>query len=467
MCLQVNNMVAEGRRPEYDDVIAARIGLAGLTWLMDSCLAYEPNSRHSSKTVAQQLQSVSFQLFLGLIALPCQQSVRHVCLVQTTMELWVAVDDRAMTMVLVYDLKSWCLKRKFTINRLSANEPVLCLQVNCMHVTATEVLIGLRGDRNVVAIYDVESYKLTAKITLEEPVFSLSSNESYIFLGMSTGVCLVTSRTKTILSIDVSHSEPVTCVTAVGNEYLWLTAGKCIQIFQVEGNDKTPVYELNSVRFSASPAPFSQIVLHESDIWCISKGHSIVTAWNIKERQKTIEIDCKSLLASSECDLLESAVTCVLPVLDTVWIGTGGGKLFIVDVTSGELITSLKLFDDHVRTLTLIPGPGPCGTEKYYVAVSGRKVQEFALSRENQGKHVCRLNIDVIKPAPDMQTTPVKTADRGSRVSRSQSGKQKIPRPDTPIGVDVQDSPVDYARGSVLMFFEALPAEVMRRMESK
>ena len=60
-------MVATGRRPEYDDVIPARIGLAGLTWLMDSCLAYEPNSRHSSSTVAEQLRSTSFQLFLGNI----------------------------------------------------------------------------------------------------------------------------------------------------------------------------------------------------------------------------------------------------------------------------------------------------------------------------------------------------------------------------------------------------------------
>lgn len=380
------------------------------------------------------------------------------------MELWVAVDDKTTTTVFVYDLQSWCLKKTFTINRLSTNEPVLCLQVNCMHVTATEVLIGLRGDLDVVAIYEAESYKLKAKITLGEPVFSLSSNESYIFLGMSSGVCLVTSRTKTILSMEISHSEAVTCVTAVGNEYLWFTAGKCIQIFQAEENENALVYELNSVRFSSSSAPFSQIVLHESDIWCISKGDSIVTAWNIYTRQKTLEINCKSFFSPSDCDLLESAVTCVLPVLDAVWIGTGGGKLLIADVASGELITSLKLFDDHVRTLTLVPGPGPCGTEKFYVAVSGRKVQETALSREGRGKHVCRLNNDVIKPAPGMQTTPARNAERASRVSRSPFGRTKSPQPET---TDSLDSAVNYARGSVLMFFEALPAEVLRRMESK
>jgi WD40 repeat protein len=407
---------------------------------------------------------------MGLVALPCQQSVRHVCLVEATKELWVAVDDKAKSVLFVYELKGWCLKRQITINRLGYDEPVLCLQVNCMHVTATDVLIGLRGDRDVVAIYDVESYKLNAKITLEEPVFSLSSNDTYIFLGMSSGVCVVTSRTKTVLSIEISHSEPVTCVTAVGDKYLWLTAGKCIQIFQTEGDEKNPTFELNSVRFSASSAPFSQVLLHESDVWCISKGDSIVTAWDVAERQKTIEIDCKSYFPSFECDLLETAVTCVLPVLDTVWLGTGGGKLLIFDVTHdktpSELITSLKLFDDHVRTLTLIPGPGPCGTERWYVAVSGRKIQEFALSRENRGKHVCRLNNDVIKPAPDMKTTPVKNPDRGGRSSRSPFGRSKIVQPEATKS-DVQDAALDHARGSVLVFLEALPAEVLRRMELK
>ena len=182
--------------------------------------------------------------------------------------------------------------------------------------------------------------------------------------------------------------------------------------------------------------------------------------------KKTIEIDCKSFLPSSEYDLLETAVTCVLPVLDTVWIGTGGGKLLIVDITSGEVITSLKLFDDHVRTLTLIPGPGPCGTEKCYVAVSGRKIQEFALSREKHGKHVCRLNNDVIKPAPEMKTTPARNADRRSRTSRSPFGRSRIAQSEASKS-DVEDAGLDYARGSVLVFFEALPAEVLRRTESK
>ena len=463
---QVNNLVVSGRRPAYDDVIAARMGLAGLTWLMESCLAFEPSERHSTSTVAEQLRSTSFQLFLGIIALPCKQSARHVCLVQSTMELWVAVDDKTKTALFVYDLKGWCLKKTITINRLSSDDPVLCLQVNCMHATETEVLIGLRGDRDVVAIYGTENYKLKAKIIVEEPVFSLSSNDSYIFLGMSNGVCLVATRTHIVHPMEISHSEPVTCVLAV-NKYLWFTAGKCIQIFHAEGNEKPPVYELNSVRFGASSAPFSQIVLHDSDIWCISKGDSIVTAWNIDTRQKTLEIDCKSFLPS-ECDLLESAVTCVVAVLDTVWIGTGGGKLLIVDVTSGELITALKLFDDHVRTLTLVPGPGPCGTEKSYVAVSGRKVLETALSRECRGKHVCRLTSDVIQIAPScVQTTPLKRAEKGSRFSRkSPFGRARSSAAETTQS-DVEDSAVNYPGGSVLMFFEAVPAEVLRRMDSK
>ena len=466
ICLQVNNIVAEGGRPECDDVISARMGLASLTWLMNSCHAFEPNSRHSSTTIAEQLRSTSFQLFMGLIAIPSKLSVRQVCLVKATMELWVAVDDKAETVVFVYDLQDWCLKKKFTINRLDG-QALLCLHVRCMHVTKTEVLIGLRGDRNVVAIYDAESYTLKAKITLEEPVFSLSSNEMYIFLGMANGICLIMSRTKPVLTLEISNSEPVTCVTAFGNEFLWCAAGKYIQIFQNEGLEKPPVYELNAVRFSASSAPLSETVYHDSNIWCISKGDSIITAWNKTTRQKTLEIDCKSFL-SPEYDLLEAAVTCVLPVLDTVWIGTGGGKLLIVDVTSGELITSLKLFDDYVRTLTLIPGPGPCRTEKYYVVVSGKKVQETALSRENSGKHVCRLNSEVIKPAPEQQTTPAKAPERSSRRSiRSPFGggsrAQKTPSPTS----SVDGPPLDYTQGSLLMFFEAVPAEVLRRVESK
>ena len=465
MCLQVNNIVAEGGRPEYDDVIRARMGFAGLTWVMNSCHAFEPNSRHNSKTIAEQLQSTSFQLFMGLIAVPSKLSVRQVCLVQATMELWVAVDDRAGSVVFIYDLKNWCLKKKFTINRLDGSVP-LCLHVRCMHVTKTEVLIGLRGDRNVVAMYDTESYNLKAKISLDEPVFSLSSNEMYIFLGMANGMCLIMSRAKQQLTMEISQSEPVTCVTALGNEFLWCAAGKYLQIFQNEAPEKMPVYELNAVRFSASSAPFSETAHHGRNIWCTSKGDSIVTAWDTATRQKTLEIDCESFL-SPGYNLLDAAVTCVLPVLDTVWIGTGGGKLFIADVTSGELITSLKLFDDYVRSLTLVPGPGPCGTEKCYVVVSGKNVQETALSRENRGKHVCRLNSEVIKPAPSAQITPVKTPEKTNRKSiRSPFGGGSSKISSSPTS-SVDGPPLDYTQGSLLMFFEALPADVLRRTESK
>lgn len=457
-------MTINGRWPEYNDITSSRIGLAGLTWLMESCLAYEPSLRHPCSNIAEQLRSTSFQLFLGIIALPCPQSVRHVCLVPTIMELWVAVDDKAGTQVFVYELRNWCLKKSFPIV-VSKDGPSVCLQANCMHVNATDVLIGLRGDQDIVAIYDAESYKLKTKITLEEPVFSLSSNDFYIYLGMSSGICLVANRTKPILSIELSHSEPVKCITTVGNEYIWFAAGKCLQIFHAEGNEKTPVYELNAVRFNASSAPFSQTVLSESDIWCISKGDSIVTAWNISTRQKSLEIDCKTFL-SPECDSIESAVICVLPVLNTVWIGMGGGKLLIVDADSGELITSFKLFHDHVRTLTLVPGPGPCGTEKYYVVVSGRNVVETALSAEARGKHVCRLNSDVIKTAPGVQITPVKSVHKRGRSLRSPFGWAKAPVSDS-TNSDVSDAVVNGPLGGVLVFFEALPAEVLRRTESK
>lgn len=456
-------MVVDGMLPSWDHVLQARMGLAGLTSLMKICLSYEPDSRPSASTVEEQMLSTSFQLFLGLIALPEKQSVRHVGLVKSVMdkimELWVVVDDKVKTMVFIYNLHSFTLKKKFTINKLSGDDPVLCLQVNCMHVTLNNVLIGLRGDRNAVAIYDTATYRLKAAIRLQEPVFSLSSTDSHIYMGMASGLCLVTTLTKILHSIEVTRLEPVTCVTVVKKKELWLTAGKCIQIFHSNGDAKIPVFDLNSVRFSSSSAPFSQLLLFDEAIWSISKGDSIVTAWDINNRQKYLEIDCKSFFPSSDYDALESVVTCVLAVHDTLWIGTGRGKLLICDVMSGELITCWDLFDDYVRTLTLVPGPGPCATEKYYVIVSGRKVQDRALSRKSTGNCVCLLDKEVTKPAPLEETSPIKRPDQRGRFLRKTSSQSLSP----PIRV----SPVDYLHGSVLMFFEALPADVLKRSETQ
>ena len=470
---EINRLISSGKKPDYDDVMAARIGLFTLTLLMEKCMHYNPYMRPNSSVVAAQVRSLPFQILLGVIALPCPQSVRHACVVEATRELWVAVDDKATNVVLVYELSRMCIKKKFTVNRIRSHNPRLCLQVNCMHVTTTSVLIGLRGDLDVVTVHDIATYELKAKIPLPEPVFCLSSNDRYIFLGMSGGVFRVIPITGDGKpeTVEVSDSEPISCMVAV-DKFLWLTARKCIHIFYTEEGESTRAFELNSVRFNSSNSPVSHAVLSadKTAIWCVSKGDSIVTGWDVAERQKLCEIDCKSVLSriSSQdkpLDPVEVTITCVLPALDTVWIGTGGGMLLILDAQSGELITSMQLFDDHVRTLTLVPGPGPCSTEKCYVVVSGKNLQETALSRGQ--KVVCRLDQEVIKEAPGVQT-PTKVLDKTKRKAKKTTFyRAKSPESDSQ-KPDVEDGGVNSPRnGGLLLFFEVLPANVLRRVEAR
>ena len=466
----INDMVSSGRKPDYDNVVASRIGLVTLTWLMEKCLQYDPSTRPSASVVAAQVRSTPFQICLGLLALPCTQSVRHVCVVEATRELWVAVDDKFENTVLVYELNGMCLKKKFTINRMGPDEPRLCMQINCMHVTSSSVLIGLRGDLDVVTVHDLQTYGLKVNISLPEPVFCISSNEDYIFLGMSSGVFRVVPRSNSEQpqTREVSDSEPITCMVAVDN-YLWLSVAKSIQIFHTVEAETIQAFELNAVRFSPSNCPISHAVLSvdRSAVWCVSRGDAVVTGWHVAKRQMFCEFHCKSLLdrvwrEERPLEALDASVTCIVAALDTVWLGTGGGVVLVLDARSGELVTWVRLFDDHVRTLTLVSGPGP-STERSYVVVSGKNLQETALTRG--GKALCRLGQEVIREASRVQT-PAKEVDKTKGKVKKGAHRAKSPGSESQ-KIDAEDGGASWSMNrGLLLFFEVLPADVLRRIEA-
>lgn len=462
---EINSKIIQGEKPVYDDVLVSRIGLVTLTWLMERCLRFSPHLRPTSRLVAKQVRSPTFQILLGTTTLPSYQTVRHVCVVEATRELWVAVEDNTETVVLVYELKKMAIIEKFTVDPMHPLKSPSCLRVSCMHATTKSVLIGLSGDHDVVAIHDIRTYGLKAKIPLQEPVISLSSNDRYIFLGMSSGFLRVvpTLEDKNPETVEVC-SDPITSMVAVDN-YLWLASKRCVYIYNTEPGENTRAFEMHAIRYSLPPSPVTILVMSKDkrSIWCACLGSSIVSGWDVTGRRELSKIDCEPAVrrvSSVDKPLSpnERCVTSVVAALDTVWVGTGGGMLLIFHASSGELITWMNLFDDRVRTLTLVSEPGPYSSDRCYVIASGENLLKAALSCD--GEVVCPL-VPEVTIKPRSRTLPIGRKNTLDKLRRRFSRHK-------PRALDNSEfNSVSSTDDSSLLLLEVLPAELLRRIEAK
>ena len=456
---EINSMISQGEKPKYDDILVSRFGLAPLTWLMEKCLQFNPNLRPTSKMVSAQACSPSFQMLLARSTLPRGRFVQYVCVVEATRELWVAAGDQSGSVILVYELKSMTMKEEFIVPSILPSMASSEFQVHYMHVTAKSVLIGLRGD--LVAIHNIRTYQLKGKIILKEPMRCCSSNENFIFLGMSSGLLLIipTSGEGSTETVQVCD-DPIDSMVTVDDQ-LWLACMNCIYIYSTRPGENTTAFEMVAIRYSMKTSPVTIIVpsRHRKQVWCACKASSLVTCWDLAGKHELFRIDCESALRRvSTNDFLTSldrCVTCVVSALDTLWLGTGGGMLLIFDVTSGELITWMHLFDDRVRTLTLVPEPGPYSPERCYVIASGRKSREAALSCA-RGEVVCPLVPEENKPPPRKRNKKMARTTSMNKLRRT-FHRKKQPESDN----------TEFDAGESLLLFEVLPSAVLRRIEAK
>lgn len=479
---KINAAVISGERPKWREVPVAMIGLPTLTELMLQCWLSRPMSRPTTAKIVEQVCQPAFQCLFAKQPIPSvDQSVRHVCLVPTSREVWLACDGHPGNKIFIYDGRSLDLKFSFPIN--SYQEKDCSFQIQCMHFMATHVLIGVRGTFDLVFVYSASAtsrYKLVTTIAFNEQLTSVTSNDEYIFVGLNDARvrCILKSEMKKSdkkrgdRSFKVGRHRILSMV--VVQDKLWVSSSRYIfRYFTKPG--EVEAFEADAMWYGGPEGmednPQTKVSLLKSSLdeeSVFSVCRSILSKWDVTGIKKHHSVDCSTILHALNVTSTETVpqdsndasacITCVELTRDTVWAGTASGHILILDALTGHLVTWFHSYEE-TRTLTFIQDPGQTGTEQGYVISTGK-----GLRREGLGaKGVCVLSPERVWAPPEIKR----------RVSESKGktfGVRKVRSPtppcDDPNAADEPSASVSLCKCTMIMW-EAVSKECFARIEAK
>lgn len=484
---KINAAVIAGERPKWQQVPVSTFGLPTLTELMLRCWSDSPTKRPSSSQIAEQVRHPAFQCLLAKQAVPPQlQSVRHACLVPDFHDLWLACDDHTGNRIFIYDGRTLNMKFSFSIE--TEQQQPLAFQIQCMHFMKPYVLIAVRGPADLVYVYSTSSdlrYKSVTSLPFNEQIGCVTSNDEYIFVGLSDGKVRCALKTemkksdkkRTFNSITVGRHR-ILSLTVAQDKLLVSTSRYIFRYFTKPG--EMEAFDIDAMWYGGPSGmennPQTQIsllkvCLDEQSV--LSVCRSVLSKWDVETRQNHFSIDCVAVLKSLGTDSTDEArkdsgdasacITCVEHTDDSLWVGIASGHILIFDSETGHLLTWFHPFDE-TRTLTLIHGPGPCGTEQSYVISTGK-----GLRREGLGP-VCVLSAERVREPPK-EITNRKTSEPGRKKNyrRTTSGR-KLWSPTPPFEEQEDDAvdsnPSPQPKCSMIMW-EVVSRSCFARIEAK
>ena len=497
---QVNAAVLRGERPEWKDVYVTSFGLPTLTELMLRCWLTKPTLRPTTARIADQLRVPTFQALLGKQAVPTHHSVRCSCLTNDKRELLLACDDSKGNKVLVFDTRTLEVKISFSID--SHQDKKCAFRIQCMQaVSAEHLLIGLRGDFNLINVYSIANrYKFVCAIPLNVEITSLASNDEFVFVGLNEGrvTCIWKKDLKKADKKPPAHAISVERhqiqSLAVVKDRLWVAASKYIFSYfttadYMEAFDMEALWYGGPERVRDNPqvrVANLTVSFEKASVW--STCRAVLIRWNANNRQKECEVDCAPIISQLSSDVdagvtsevtsqtedstvnarkmstdSEACITCLMLTYETAWVSTTSGHILIFNCDNAQLLTWFHVFQD-VRTLNMCIGPGPCETEQCYVISSGKGLLAHGLATTD-GTVVCPLTPERVNEISDEESPPKSSVPLHKRNSSLSSLKRFKINPDLPAAVTVDCPPAKASCAMVV--WEAVSANVFARMEAK
>ncbi|XP_032226652.2 leucine-rich repeat serine/threonine-protein kinase 2 isoform X2 [Nematostella vectensis] len=475
---EINQAVVNGERPKWRDCPVAFYGLPSLTELMLECWVSKPTRRPKSGDITQQVKMPAFQLVLGKMHVPSEQSVRHACVVPNAKEIWIACFDHTGNTVLVFDYDHLALKHTFSVDTFQ--ETIDAFKVQCMHLVGDQMLIAFRGSDNFINAYSTGAkYKLLWSIRFNENITCLSSDGKYLFVGMNEGVVRIVQRKdvkkhenrRSDVNIKVERHRILSLI-AVGDR-LWVSSSKYVYTYftkacEMEAFDMESMWYGGIEGFEESPqTQMSNLTVSFDGLHVWTTCRCVLTKWCLETRQRIFDLDCSAVIQGISSGGLtiqerDADIVCLAPALDTVWVGTGSGHILICKSEEARLITWFRPFQE-VRTLSLCTGPGPYGTEQCFVVSTGKGLRGDGLGTSNP--IVCPLTPERVHEVQDEMVI------RKNEEARAKTRKRSLSAPKLKSGSSVDNE--DGGMGarivykSTMIVWEALTANVLERIEHK
>ena len=384
---RIGMKIVDGERPSLVDVTVAETGYLYLTRLMKECWNDQPKKRPDTDVLISRLSNMTMIMIMGVNLVQSRFSLRRGCAITSqecvkananhahSSQLWICCDGLEGAELNIF--KTNCmvkLKEKF----IKGN------QVQCMSVCGDNVWVCSRPGIGfgIIDIYSITSQDHIHRIKLREnSVCCMTATEEFVYLGTFEGYVF-------IFSVDVESIEasgpkphhykyvneyPIDGI-AVTQKHVWVSHTKFISFLNLD----TLEVKCQLTRGYPNEGKLIGTLSYSRETDTVWSAHLlrgfILSAWNAGEESHMYDINTRDKLLEVEKngDIKDddAIMTCMTPVLDTVWVGMATGHIMMFH--KEELKYYVRPYKEYIRFLIPIPCEGPTQKEKCMV-VSGAK----------------------------------------------------------------------------------------------
>ena len=377
--------VLKGRRPALRDVSVSKCGFLYLTGLMRQCWVENPRSRVPAEDIPNLVHRSEFQCTLGAVNIPSTSSlIHHACLVDTTQQLWISVVSGKDVILHVYELSNLA-------------EPMTSLVISnvmCLTIISNDsiVYVAVSALNQTCCIHCYRSIKDVEPKQLEtiqetEMVTAMLPLDNQLAVCRQNGIIRIYSsndskgshNSSDFQEADVAFSYPVVSIVQTLGK-VWCASKRYIYTLDEEWS-LDGLWTHQTIENSIASLHVSS---DEETVWCTYSGRPCLSCWNAHSKGVLVrDLQLHSVLSSVQVTELNSvAIACITVVLDTIWIASRSGHLFIVDSKSDKLIHFFYPYRGDIGILLSSTGCSPCGTEKGLVVSCGRSWKPHNLMGE-------------------------------------------------------------------------------------
>ena len=381
--VKIDPKVVSGERPSVIDVPLAETGYIYLTRLMEECWEDKPDKRPDTDDVITKLSNMTMVMIMGVTPVRSRFSLRRGCAITPhdyakananhaqSSELWICCDGSEGAELNIFNTNRMV---KLSKNFIKEN------QVQCMCVCGDHVWVCSRSgiEFGVIDIFSIISRELVHNIRMKEnAVCCITAAEDYVYLGTLEGYVFAFSMDlRSIQANDRPRhqyiSENAIEGIAVTNKHVWVSHTKFMFFLNLE----TLKMEHQWTRSQDKEALIGSLLYsRDTDIvWSAHLGGTVISAWSADEENHMYDINTRETLLEIEkirdFQDYDAIMTCMTPVLDTVWVGMATGHIMMFH--KEELKYYVRPYKEYIRFLIPIPCEGPTQKEKCMV-VSGAK----------------------------------------------------------------------------------------------
>ena len=371
----VSIKVYQGERPNISEIPLATTGYYYLAYLMEECWKHEPYERPETSTVISFVSNITFQSLMGVYFDDVCPSLTQGCAVspsdniKTNSEMWICSTDPDGIKLSVYEIN-----RMVKMSKHSLKDKV----VQCMCVCDNHVWICSKRFNTDHGIIDItkavlqEIHVIHSLNLKNDYVTCITSSEDSVYVGTSRGYCYIFDKDIKFL---VQEYKPIYCSVSydaidgivVTDRHVWVSHTRFVSFLNLLTLRCEHLYK-RTHRMNSYIGQLSKSTYEDTNIiWSACVGGQVISAWIAETGSHLYDIMVSDVLLREDGDNVHNTsihlednsdghldrnkvvISCMTPVLDTVWVGMSTGHILVFH--EQELMIHVRPYLQPVRFL--------------------------------------------------------------------------------------------------------------------